>query len=222
MATHPQVSPFGRVRAAVASPNLRRNLRGQVKAALACLSEGDQKRLACMFARRGLEILLSEEKEKLEAFAKGIEEIEKFLVEKTDIHIVREVYLKAENLDTTVTPRPLGEAITVGRVGHILGLLESCCCQRELEEARLIYRAKFQPDAFSVAEAVSRGIARHVGGADWNSEDPELREAARDCGRKASQAESAWQRDQILDYAATLADDYLEAFNVADSGAGLG
>lgn len=149
-------------------------------------------------------MFLSEEKEKLEPFVKGVEEIEKFLSGKTDIHIVRDVYLKAEDLDTTVTPRPLGEAITVGRVGHILGLLESCCCQRELEEARLIYRVKFQPDAFSVAEAVSRGVARHVGGDDWNSEDPELRKAARDCGREASQAESAWQRDQILDYAAAL------------------
>lgn len=188
---------YERVQKTINSLELQRNIRGQVRAALYCLPLELQKHLACDFAEHGLRILLATDQIKLSAFLIGLEEIRKFLKGKTVIQQVQKLSYDAIDLDIREIP---GISISVGEVSSILRALKSCCCQRELEAAGLMYHRKRQSNVFFLAENVCYAVAQHSAGPDWDSEDPITKKEARKRGYQASEQEAIWQREHILKF----------------------
>jgi hypothetical protein len=63
-----------------------------------------------------------------------------------------------------------------------------------------MWRTRYQPDAASLSKDICAAIARISGGAEWSSSEPELRQAARERGRRAAEFEARWQVQRILSY----------------------
>jgi hypothetical protein len=73
------------------------------------------------------------------------------------------------------------------------------CCQRQLEEAGYVIHDK-QVEAESVAFQASYAAALFAAGSDWDADDKEWRNAARNRGHEASDKETQWQIQRLLDY----------------------
>ena len=189
-----------RIQRAVAVPELARNLRGQVRAALDCLAQQDQKFLACDFVEHALETLFHESSPEKKAFLECIDAIRDRLRGAIDLKTVDEKYARAIKLVTTVSEIETGTRVSIGSDGNILRLLEDCCLQRELEEAGLNFlKVRYQPSASTISKQVCHRIAHIVGRPHWNSDDPALKQEARNRGRAASEDEARWQLARILE-----------------------
>ena len=185
-----------RVQAAIGEPRLARNIRGQVAAALHCLEESDDKRLACDFAEHALSFVCAGDSLRVEIYQRGIDTIRAFFAGHATIQQVDEAYVEAMRLE------PIGSQgipVVLHDFWSVQYLLFRCCCQREFEAAKLVVRYKYQPGAISVAQAACWAVARRAGGPDWDSLDPLLQQAARARGRRASDDEARWQLQRVLD-----------------------
>lgn len=194
---------IARIMAAIGAVNLARNTRGQVGAALRQLPPKRQKLLACDFAEHAIDVLLERDPEQRQACMAAIESLRSFQNGEGDIREVDRLGKQAIGLGTIEEALPpVGSldrrCLTTGRAGQILRLLMLCCCQRELEQAQLVIRNRYQPDALNVAVEACAAVARHHGEPHWDASDPVLRRAAQDRGRTASDAEASWQLSRIL------------------------
>jgi hypothetical protein len=185
------------VRRAVSEPRLARNLRGQVAAALRCLPKDDQKRLACDFAEHAMVSVCGREAPELPVYLGGIEVVRSFLEGGSTIRQVDDARAAGFQLGNSTNG---GTPSTHASFWDVQYLLIRCCCQRELEAARLVIKYKYQPDAMAVAQAACQVVARHAGGPEWGADDPSRRDAARKRGRRAADEEAKWQIASILEF----------------------
>lgn len=194
------------VRRAISSPDLQRNLRGQVRAGMACLPQVAQNFLACSFVEHSLQQLHESNSPKLELALQGIEAIRSFLDGAATVHdVVSATKMLIESDITKYDTSDGGCGYNVGITGRILRSLQECCCKRELKAARLVLPgSRLKTDAAAIAQDMCYCIAHHVGGGDWDSDDKELRKAARQRGKEAMDNEAIWQLDQILECCSRL------------------
>jgi hypothetical protein len=201
---------YEQVTSAIEAPELARNARGKLRAALRCLPERAQHLLACYFVRHALSVLLRDDAEQLQACSDAIETILRFERGEADIREVERVNLRAITLRTMdVTQIPVGHGQHSSLIGSTAGIIQqllfSCCCQRELEAAHLRYPNRYQPDAFVVAEEACTAVGRSSGQANAGPSQANTEEAAKARSRVALEAEAAWQLDRLLEVAKGLA-----------------
>jgi hypothetical protein len=95
---------------------------------------------------------------------------------------------------------PLGEVSSADLVVRAVMDALKVCCQRQMEETHDLVREKRQVEAESVAIHASHAAARYAAGSAWNTPDKTLRSAARERGHTASDQETQWQLQRLLDH----------------------
>ena len=150
---------YKKIISAIETTELEYNVRGRLRVALNCISLLDQKFLACDFAIHGVRLLSMDDNSRCTGAITVIKTIQQFLenvIAIEAVHSVTRVFLEAES--TEIAHSENNSSITISPLGSFLRLLELCCCQRELEEIKLIYRNRYQPDAFAVAEEITNAL----------------------------------------------------------------
>lgn len=201
-----------RVQEAISSPDLQRNLRGQVRAGMTCLPVLAQNRLACCFSEHALRKLFEGDSQVLGLALRAIEILRAFLSGAATVHDVLSATAMLVKVDVERYDTPDGrQGINIGVAGWTLRSLEECCCKREMKAEKLILPGiSLKTDAALIAQDMCLHVGRHAGGPDWDSDDKDLRQAARKRGKEASDDEAIWQLGRILEYSANLDDTRAE------------
>lgn len=185
-----------------------RNVRGTLAKLIAIFPVQDQHILACEFAQRTLDncprLTSSVLNEALADESRLLKQIKAFVIGECgfdEVIVARErVYLReAASFQVGGV-----EQVCHHECVQVVFLVTGLCCQRELEKRKLVLSNRFVPDAIDVAHASSYAAGRFVTGIDWDSDIPDVKRAARDRGRAASDAETRWQIAHLTDYVEKL------------------
>ncbi len=187
------------VQAAISDPMLTRNYRGQLTAALRVLEPDDRMILACDYAEHVAwiyeNILLGDERVRA-----AILVVRNSLKEAASIHDIAEARSKIWSQFSELRNSPIEGAMIAREVGVAAVWAIMVCCQRQLEAAHYVVHEKRQVETDAVAYQASYVTALYAAGRDWDSKDKLVRSAARKRGYAASEKETQWQIQRLLDY----------------------
>ncbi len=181
-------------------PKFARNIRGRTAAALRLLDEKSQKLLACDYVENLIWMCKEATREGCQV-RETVTAARMFCRSQVTIEDVSKVHYDLySTLFRFNQLQQLPEARPAIDVLKAASLVLAVCCQRELEETGRVARTRYHPSVVDVASAASYAAARYAAGIDWSSTDPGLKHAAKARGRVASEAESTWQLDHLLEY----------------------
>ncbi len=179
-------------------PKFTRNIRGRLAAALRLLDTSLQKRLACDYAEHVVWICEEVFPENLR-FHLAITETKRFLSGETSIEKMAQATSELYRTHYRL-PRPYSTDVrTAIEAALAIKLAIKVCCQRELEASGAVMRVRYQPPVQAVATKASLAVAHYYGGENWDSDDPKLKATARKRGKAASDAETEWQMNKLLE-----------------------
>ncbi|WP_442483960.1 hypothetical protein [Aeoliella sp. SH292] len=143
-------SAYKHFESAISQQRLERNPLAQLKLALSLLPRMMQSEVACDYTEHWLvdhspnpmatEIVL---------------QIRQFLHNQNGLGELNRKYWELRETETNVSQTPEGvTVIGTCNMGGVLRMLMLCCCQRELEQASLLVKTRFQPSVFDVSREI--------------------------------------------------------------------
>jgi hypothetical protein len=190
------------VQAAISDPMLARNHRGQLAAGLRVLERPDSMILACDYAEHVTwiyeSILPGDDRVRAAVLV-----VRNFLKGVASIHEVAAARSKIWDHFSELSEllnSPIKHVNIVYEVEGVAVLTIRVCCQRQLEAAHYVVRDKWLVETDAVAYQASYVMALYAAGSDWDAKDKHVRSVARKRGYEASDKETLWQIQHLLDY----------------------
>ncbi len=180
------------------NPKFARNIRGRLLAALRLLDAPLQAKLACDYAEH-LVWICEQGFNGNPLFCDAIRATKCFLDGRATIEEVAQARLELyEALYELREPHSFLVQSAID-AAWVIELAIQVCCQRQLEALGAVARTRHQPRVKAVASEAWHVVAHYAGGEDWESDDPQLKAAARKRGQLASDAEVQWQLNRLTD-----------------------
>lgn len=189
---------YSKIEQAIGCEDLRHNIRGQLHVASSHINTEQKAKLAFEYVKHVMWIL-DELLDDNSSFVSALYSADKFVKNEigiADVLAARSAML-SEHYRVKIGKKTVGEIVKA-----TLGVV-SICCQAAIDATGLYLREKSEVTLYEVATSASYAIALHKAGANWDSHETELRSVARSVGRSASDKETLWQLDQLLELVAS-------------------